>query len=275
MRTVTTIPNTSDIQTLPATITMATQEKPLVCIVHGAWHGPVHYRPLINALRAAGHTVLCPTLATSGYDDSVPGMTHTDDVARIHSLLLPHLDAGRKAIIVAHSYGGLPGNMAVEGHSLAEREKKGLKGGIVGVAYMACLSAVKQNVSLLDVWGGKWANTELHGLPKDGLIRLHDVAHSKTLFYADIDDARASEAAASLGEQSEKCMTDPVPYVGQQIELPKTYFVCMQDKVVPVEFQRIPAEVWGAKIVEIDAGHSPFLKDAVLPTLVKVIGELA
>ena len=77
--------------------------KPVIVIVHGAFHPPVYYRKLIEPLRASGYTVLAPAMPTTGLDDSVAGTTYRDDVRRIYESLLPLLDEGREAVVVGHS----------------------------------------------------------------------------------------------------------------------------------------------------------------------------
>ena len=84
-------------------ITMRTTSKPVIVIVHGAFHPPVYYRKFIEPLRASGYTVLAPAMPTTGLDDSVAGKTYRDDVRRIYESLLPLLDEGREAVIVGHS----------------------------------------------------------------------------------------------------------------------------------------------------------------------------
>ena len=58
--------------------TMGDQQKPVILIVHGAWHRPWHYRALINDFRAKGYTVAAPTLVSSGEDDSIVTKTYHD-----------------------------------------------------------------------------------------------------------------------------------------------------------------------------------------------------
>jgi hypothetical protein len=137
-------------------------KKPLTLIVHGAWHRPAHYRALISALQARGHTVLAPPLASSGYDDSIDGKDHTDDVRRIHEVLLPYLDAGREAVVVAHSAGGLPATEAVEHHTVSERKARGLPGGIVAIIYISAVPTPTKGVSLFDAGGREWRSLYFH-----------------------------------------------------------------------------------------------------------------
>ena len=143
---------------------MAETSKPLTLVVHGAWHRPAHYRALIRDLQARGHTVLAPPLASAGYDDSIEGKTHVDDTRRIHEVLLPYLDAGREAVILAHSYGGLPATAAVEHHTVAERTARGLPGGVVGIVYVAATPCVANGVSMYEAGGNKWRSLHVHSV---------------------------------------------------------------------------------------------------------------
>lgn len=137
-------------------------EKPIVLLVHGAWHRPLHYRLLIQDLQAQGFRVLAPPLASSGYDDSIDGKGWSDDVSRLQGALFPELDAGRKAIVVAHSYGGVPGTHVIQGQTVAEREARGLKGGIMSVVFIAAFPAVQAGPSLLEATRGRGLTLSLH-----------------------------------------------------------------------------------------------------------------
>ncbi|KAH6687039.1 Alpha/beta hydrolase fold-1 [Verticillium dahliae] len=248
---------------------MSHDQKPVVLLAHGAWHRPLHYRLLITALKGQGYTVLAPPNATSGYSDSVIGKTHKDDVKRYHDDLLPYLDAGRTAIIVAHSYGGIPGTMATEGHTLAEREARGLKGGIIAIVYIACGLATQKGVSILEAGGGEWFSLQFHDVKENTLpLKLEAVA---TAFYNDIEDGFRDGAVALLSEQSKRPFTDVVDFLASDLEIPKIYVVCKNDNAVPFAFQQFMAQASGAEIVELDCGHSPFLREEERRQIVDLI----
>lgn len=116
---------------------MTTEEKPTILLIHGSWHTPLHYRHLIDALRARGHPVLAPVLPTTGHDDSIDGKTFLDAASQVRGLLVPYLDQDRKVVIVAHSFGGIVTAHIVAGLSLEERSAQGLKGGVTSIVYIA------------------------------------------------------------------------------------------------------------------------------------------
>lgn len=118
---------------------MTTQNKPIVLLIHGAWHIPLHYRYLTDGLRSSGYTVLAPSLVTTGYDDSIDGKTHLDATYQVRAFILPYLDQGHKIVIVSHSYGGIIATQTSVGLTLGERAAQGLKGGIISLVYISAL----------------------------------------------------------------------------------------------------------------------------------------
>lgn len=111
-------------------------QKPIIVIVPGSYHRPVHYRKVADPLRAHGYEVLSFDLAACG-EDVDPELSFFDDAAVIRGHLLPLLDQGKKAVVMSHSYGSLPVTALVDGLTVAERSEKGLEGGIAAVISIA------------------------------------------------------------------------------------------------------------------------------------------
>jgi alpha-beta hydrolase superfamily lysophospholipase len=126
------------------------QQKPVILFVHGAWHQPKHYSLLIACIESQGFTVVAPTLASAGYDDSVDGKGLDDDVRAIQDEIVPHIDSGRKIIAVGHSYGAVPLQVAINGQTQAERQQKGQKGGFVSVIFIAPTPVLQKDISMYD-----------------------------------------------------------------------------------------------------------------------------
>jgi alpha-beta hydrolase superfamily lysophospholipase len=137
-------------------------QKPIILFVHGAWHQPKHYSLLIASIESQGFTVVAPTLASAGYDDSVDGKTLEDDVKAISDAILPYIDSGRKIIAMGHSYGAVPLQVAVNGHTQAERGQKGLQGGFVSVIFIAPTPVLQKDISMYDSVGGQYTSAWFH-----------------------------------------------------------------------------------------------------------------
>lgn len=128
--------------------------KPVIVIIHGAFFAPVHYRKLIEPLRAQGYVVLAPPMPSTGLDDTAAGRTYVDDAKRILEYLIPYLDEGKEAVVVAHSQGGISASALTEGQTVEDRKAKGLKGGVKSVIYLTALAIPTKGASLLGLVGG-------------------------------------------------------------------------------------------------------------------------
>lgn len=102
-----------------------------VVLVHGAWHGSWCWDEVAERLRAAGHRVVAPTLTGLAERRHLLGPevtldTHIADVARAvrgeapdDGEALGDGEAMGRVVLVAHSYGGMPGVGAAD--QLAQR----------------------------------------------------------------------------------------------------------------------------------------------------------
>lgn len=135
-----------------------TDSKPTILLVPGAWHPA----SCLDSLRAELHKASYPTvseqLACLAPSDPDAHSVSTDAAYIRDSLLLPLLDDGKRVVMVLHSYAGHPGSGAAYGLSVEEREEAGLKGGVVGLIFMAAFvvssgqSNVAQNPPPLDAF---------------------------------------------------------------------------------------------------------------------------
>jgi hypothetical protein len=128
--------------------------KPTIVIIPGAWHSPVHYRLLTDALEEAKYSTLVSRLPSVNFDNPRAVSVTTDTEFIRDTMLLPLVNQGKDVLLVMHSYGGIPGSSAAHGISKRERQEKGKPGGVIGLAYIAATLA-KEGQSLEDVIGGE------------------------------------------------------------------------------------------------------------------------
>jgi pimeloyl-ACP methyl ester carboxylesterase len=112
-------------------ISMAT--KPVIYVLHGAWHGPAYFDSIKQKLEGQGYTVICPQQPTTGC--APPNLTLYDDVAHVKPELESLIGDGQDVLVVMHSYGGLVGTEAAAGLGKAQRVEQGLPGGVIGLFY--------------------------------------------------------------------------------------------------------------------------------------------
>ena len=79
----------------------------------------------------------------------------------------------------------------------------------------------------------------------------------RELFLQDCDEVTTEQALSRLTRQSLTPFTQPPRQIAWQ-QKPATYFVCTADLAIPAEVQRRRVRP-GARVVEFDAGHHPFL----------------
>jgi dienelactone hydrolase len=106
----------------------APASKPTIIIVHGAWHRPIHFQHLSEALTSHGYKVVTPALPSV---DKAPEHITPDsqaDIEAVRGAILAELDGAdgpNDVILVPHSYGGIPASGAVRGLDPQSRASAG------------------------------------------------------------------------------------------------------------------------------------------------------
>ncbi|KAL4897236.1 Alpha/beta hydrolase fold-1 [Aspergillus ambiguus] len=247
-------------------------QKPVIVIIPGAYHRPIHYRKVADPLRAQGYKVLSFDLAVCG-EEVNPELSFFDDAAIIREHLLPLLDQGKKAVIVSHSYGSLPVTALVDGLTIAERTEKGLEGGIAAVISIAGFVFPARGKS---IFGNKQnPPTPPYQIRMDGTAHLQDTA--KSIFFSDLSPEDADHAWAHLHKKQTTKSFDTWPQcVESEYRCPKTYILCENDTTVPPPFQEQMAGLGGFDIVRVKSGHAPFLTvpEEVVAIIIRVTGSV-
>lgn len=219
-------------------------------LVHGAWHGAWCWEKLTPLLRAAGHRVLAPGLPGHGptpADGKVSLAACADAVAA----LLTQCEG--KAIVVGHSMGG----MVISAAAQRQAHK------VEALVYLAAFLP-RPGDSVFSLMAGM---RERGGsLPVEALMRLSadkrfytlDREGAGELFYQDCEREDIEWAVQRLSPQPVLPLSgrlgDSAP------DLPCIYVSCLRDKVIPVrEQRRMVANVPCRELLQLDAGHSPFL----------------
>jgi pimeloyl-ACP methyl ester carboxylesterase len=213
------------------------QRAPVVILVHGAWHGPWAWDTVIERLTAEGIRTAAVDLPSKGVETALLGDLR-DDAEAVRATVEK---AGAPALVVAHSYGGLP---VSEG--LAD---------CANAAHLIYLAAfmLERGQSLLGLRGGvepEWWLTSEDGRT----VTADDPQH---VFYNDCPPDVAKAAAAALVPQRKDVFSQELRAAAWE-RVPSTYVICERDNAIaPAAQERMSAHA--GTVSRIDAGHAAFL----------------
>jgi pimeloyl-ACP methyl ester carboxylesterase len=189
-------------------------------LVHGGWHGGWCFRRLAEELEGRGHQVVRPDLPCEEV-----GLTPRDYAREVG----PHPDA----IVVGHSLGGftIP--------HIAARVR-------VYLAALPPLERAALDGCFVEGFGGT---------VRDGSNRSYwpDADTAAARLYPDCSRSQSDWAFAQLRPQA-RLEPIPAPFGRGDVVI-----ATMQDAAVDPDWQIRTACTYGARVIELDSGHSPFL----------------
>jgi pimeloyl-ACP methyl ester carboxylesterase len=211
-----------------------------VVLVHGAWHGPWCWEPLVPYLEARGLVVQRPALPSAG--EAPAGLA--EDAAHVGEIVR-RIEG--PVILCGHSYGG----MVISATDTGRADIRQL---FYLCAYMA--EAGESLESSLRNAGERRPGHWIRRLP-DGRTRV-DAARAAALFYADCSAATQAWAIGQLRAHWAQVLSHAIVTPAWRRH-PSTYVLCAADRALAPRLQR---EVYGPRAqrqVTLDSGHSPFL----------------
>ena len=199
-----------------------------VVLVHGLWHRPEHFAPLMEALSAEGVPVSAPMLHRGSFEADVAAVQEAVDAS------------ADPPVLVGHSYGGA------------------VITDVVGAAHLVYLAAFVPDV-------GESA-ASLNG--RDGLInaavRVREDGRTEIVpeladehLYQDCTPEQQDRARALLVPQTVRSGRG-TPTRTAWRSVPSTFVVSTDDHAVAPAIQRRMAERC-TTVVELEAGHCAFL----------------
>ncbi|TLD18657.1 hypothetical protein PspLS_10281 [Pyricularia sp. CBS 133598] len=264
------------------------KHRPVVIIIPGAWHRPVHYTRLAEPLRQQGYKVEVAALSTMGEPDAIRERTHHDDVEIVRTLVAPHLAEGCEVVLVGHSYGGLVATDTAAGLTVEERGAvltgpEGLQGGgVKAVVYVASPAVVEKGISLN---AGMEKMSEGEPPANEGKVSLENGVVKTTdecwkYLYGPADEKLSREAfAATSRHHSVASFLSESAAGARDLRARLAYVVAAADQftLTPAVQHRI-ADGMGPrceKHVFEGSGHAPWMQPELLPRLVEVITGIA
>jgi pimeloyl-ACP methyl ester carboxylesterase len=213
--------------------------RPTIVLVHGAWHGAWCWERLIPQLKSRQCAVRTVQLPSVGAGPNITvGLDR--DAAAVQAVID---EVGGPVLLCGHSYGGMVISLASYGQPQVSK-----------LVYL-CAFVPESGESLVSIGGGQLAPW-IQRL--EGGLTIPDPGQAGELLYADCDARTQAWATGNLRPQCGVPYSDVVAHPGWK-DIPSTYFLCSADRAMPPAWQRDLFAPRLDKLVEIDAGHSPFL----------------
>ena len=216
-----------------------------VVFVHGACvkDGPWWWHRTAALLAERGVASEAPALPSCGEMGEAPnagGPGLVDDVAAVRQVLTA---SDEPTVVVAHSYGGI-----VTAEAAA---------GVGSVRHLLLVSSYLPEIGQsLSSFGSEEPAPFLSIDPVGGTFTVQPDALAET-FLQDCDPEIQRAAMSKTARQSLAVLQQPVQSAAWQ-HIASTYLVCTKDQGTPADLQRTFAGR-AASVVELDAGHHPFL----------------
>lgn len=208
-----------------------------IVLVHGAWHGPWCWAPVLARLDEAGVPAVAVELALRDLHD---------DAAIVRSTL-DGIDG--PVLLVGHSYGGMVITEA------------GVHPAVEHLVYLAAFAVDEGETPIGLVLDHDGDETELGPaiVMHDDDTNTLDPALVGSAMYGDCSPVDVDRAISLLRPQGGQTLAQPVDAVAWRTR-PSTYVVCGADRGVPPSLQReLAARLPDAAVVEWpESSHSPF-----------------
>lgn len=218
-------------------------------LVHGAFAGAWCWEPVLEPLRAAGHTVEAVDLPGSGTDDTPATEVDLDAYAR---KICAVLAAGPPAVLAGQSMGG----MAITQAAARCPEH------VTGLVYISGF-VPQDGQSLTDLVSyPEAADDQVQAnLVVDGDVAILRGERAKLAMLDCGTPEQAAWAEERLTPQPIGAFTQKVSARGERFTaLPRAYILCSRDRAIPPQMQRRMIDDGNFDpVIEIETDHWPWL----------------
>jgi pimeloyl-ACP methyl ester carboxylesterase len=225
------------------------ENRPLIVLIHGAWHGAWCWAALQHELDNRGIASLAIDLPGHGvstlpFSDLHGDAQHVVDVVG---------QLGRRVVLVGHSYGGAVVTEA------AHRLFNAGANVVSHLVYLAafCLEAGESVMDLARHESGGPVDLGAAMIPIDGGLSSLDPDKAAPALYGDCDELAVSAALERLCPQPIATMVQAVGGSPWRTA-PSTYVVCTRDRSVHPGHQEYMATRC-TNVVRLETDHSPFM----------------
>lgn len=229
-------------------------------LIHGSWHGGWCFDPVAELLRARGHTVVAPTLpGMGGSAEELAAVTLGEwgEFAAQHCCDLKARLGGAPVVLAGHSRGGLVVSTA------AERDPSAMDALVYICAMM--LPSGASRAQFKEMEEPNPAFDAIISKVHDGAATVVDSARAGPVFAQLSPPELVAGVLPRLVAEPHGPRSEPLALTAERWgSLPRTYVECTEDCTIPITSQRrMQAMSPGARVVTLDADHSPYLSRPV------------
>ena len=221
-------------------------------LIHGSWHGGWCFDEVAAMLRAKGHEVIAPDLPGMGGDAAALAAVTLQGWADFVADLCRNATQ-TPVILAGHSRGGLVVSQTAETAPDA-----------VDALVYICAMMLPNGMSRAEFKAREAANLAFDTLitpVASGRGTRITGEHPEAVFAQLSPPDKVAAAMARLADEPHGPRSTPLRLTPERWgSLPRTYVECTQDLTIPIASQRLMQDMSpGAKVVTLDADHSPFL----------------
>ncbi len=229
-------------------------------LIHGSWHGGWCFDPVAALLRARGHTVVAPTLpAMGGSAEEMAAITLGEwgEFAAQHCRDLRAQLGGAPVVLAGHSRGGLVVSTA------AERDPSAMDALVYICAMMLPSGSSRAEFKTLEEPNP--AFDAIISKVQGGVATVVDPARAGPVFAQLSPPELVAAVLPRLVAEPHGPRSEPLALTAERWgSLPRMYVECTEDRTIPIASQRrMQAMSAGARVVTLDADHSPYLSRPV------------
>jgi pimeloyl-ACP methyl ester carboxylesterase len=260
---------------------------PSIIFVHGAWHSGECFHKVVKLMEDSGYNCRCVELPSAG--PKAGSRWLEDDTVVIREAIKAELDVEKDVVMVLHSYGGIPGNNALQGLDARSRSQARMKGSVIKIVMLAAFIIPKgppgelrtgPPVSIFDIKvsinSRYLTQNHVSSFQGDTCTPRDPIG----MFYHDLEPTEAQYWTDRIRPSSYPNHRYPA-YAGWE-DIPTTYLICEKDQAIQPGYQErmiSAAQSVGGKIevVRCPLAHSPFLSNPrfVAELIRKNAGEIS